>query len=112
MTLPTASFLLAQAAPASPPPGGMLMSFLPFILIMAAMWFLIIAPQRKKQKEHTQMIGAVAVGDEVLTIGGIFGTVTNIKDDRFVVKVADNTRVEILKSAVQTRFPQDDKSKG
>ena len=71
-------------------------------LIFAAMWFLIVAPHRKRQKDLQKMVSQVASGDEVLTSGGLYGVVTNVKDDRFVVKVADNTKVEINKSFIQS----------
>lgn len=96
--------LLAQAESA---PGGGLMSFLPIILIFAAMYFLLIAPQRKKEKKHRQMLAALKVGDKVITIGGVFGTVTAIRDDRVHVKVDDSTRVEMLKSSIQTVREED-----
>jgi preprotein translocase subunit YajC len=97
--------LLAQAAPTSEPapgPGGAgsLMGLLPFVLMFAAMWFLLIAPQRKKQKEHQKLINSLATGDEVLTSGGIYGVVTNVKPDRVIVKIADNTKIEIARSFV------------
>ncbi len=90
--------VLAQQ-PAPGPQGG-LMSFLPFILIFAAMYFLMIAPQRKKQKEHTKMLDALTTGDEVITAGGIYGEITNKKDDRFVIRIADGTKVEIGKAFI------------
>lgn len=100
--LSTVEFL-AQAAPAgSPAPGGGLMTFLPMILLFAAMYFLMIAPQRKKQKEHDKMLKSLESGDEIVTTGGIFGVITNVKEDRFVVRVADNTKIEIGKGFVQT----------
>ena len=71
-----------------------------FGLLFAAMYFLMIAPQRKKQKEHEKMLAALGTGDEVLTNGGIYGTITNVKEDRFVLRIADNTKVEIGKSFV------------
>jgi len=89
--------VLAQQ-PASGPQG--LMSFLPFILIFAAMYFLMIAPQRKKQKEHTKMLDALSTGDEVITVGGIYGEITNKKDDRFVIRIAEGTKVEIGKAFI------------
>ncbi len=76
------------------------MSFLPFVLIFAAMYFLMIAPQRKKQKEHTKMLDALSTGDEVITAGGIYGEITNKKDDRFVIRIADGTKVEIGKAFI------------
>ena len=90
------SFIAQQPAPG---PQG-LMSFLPFILIFAAMYFLMIAPQRKKQKEHVKMLDALSTGDEVITAGGIYGEITNKKDDRFVVRIADGTKVEIGKAFI------------
>jgi len=92
--------IFAEAAPSAPGPGSSLMSFLPFVLMFAAMWFLLIAPQRKKQKEHQKLISSLATGDEVLTSGGIYGTVTNVKPDRIVVKIAENTKIEIARSFV------------
>jgi preprotein translocase subunit YajC len=107
MTSPLASLsILAQtAAPAgAPAPSGMqqLMGFLPMILIFAAMYFLMIAPQRKKQKEHQKMLASLDTGDEVMTSGGIYGEITNKKDDRYVIRIADNTKIEIGKAFVQT----------
>jgi preprotein translocase subunit YajC len=92
--------VLAQAAAA--PAASPLTTFLPFILIIAAMYFLILAPQRKKQKEDEKMRGALQTGDEVMTNGGIFGTITNVKDDRFVLRVGENTKIEVAKAFVQS----------
>lgn len=69
-------------------------------LMFAAMYFLMIAPQRKKQKQHEKMLAALTSGDEIVTSGGIYGTITNVKDDRFVVRIADNTKIEVGKSFV------------
>lgn len=94
------SLFLAQAAPAPSATSG-LMQFLPLILMFAAMYFLIIAPQRKKQKEHEKMLGALAAGDEVITSGGIYGVITQVKEDRFVVRIGgDNAKVEIGKGFI------------
>lgn len=98
-------FLAQTAAPAAAPqpgPGSMLSGILPMVLLFAAMYFLMIAPQRKKQKQHEKMLKELGSGDEIVTTGGIFGTITNVKDDRFVVRIADNTKIEIGKSFVQT----------
>lgn len=78
------------------------MQFLPMILLFAAMYFLMIAPQRKKQKEHEKMLKSLESGDEVVTTGGIYGVITNVKEDRFVVRIAENTKIEIGKAFVQT----------
>ena len=79
---------------------GMEMIFMWF-LILGAMWFFLVAPQRKKQKQHAKLIEELATGDEVVTSSGIYGTITNVKDDRFVVRIAESTKVEIQKSFVQ-----------
>lgn len=79
------------------------MQMLPFILLMVGFWFLLIAPQRKKQKEHQKMITELKPGDRVLTAGGIFGTITMVKKDRFQVKIEDNTRIEVTKSSITAR---------
>jgi preprotein translocase subunit YajC len=96
------SFLAQAAAPAQGGPAQMIVGMLPAILLMGGFYFLFIAPQRKKQKEHEKMLAALQSGDEIITTGGIFGTITNVKDDRFVVRIADNTKVELGKAFVQT----------
>ena len=100
MTILELSFLyqFAQAAP-----GGGLGQFLPILLLFAGMWFLIIAPQRKRQKAHDKMLTELKNGDEIVTSGGIYCTITNVKEDRFVVRIADNTKIEIGKSFVSTK---------
>ena len=95
------SLVIAQA-PVQPSTGsGPMITQLMFLgLMFAAMYFLLIAPQRKKQKEHDRMLAALSTGDEIVTTGGIFGVITNVKDDRFVVRISDNTKVEIGKGFV------------
>ena len=91
----------AGAAQQAAGPFGGLGGMLPFILIIVAMYFLMIAPQRKKQKQHQQMLAALESGDEVLTAGGIFGEITNKREDRFVIRIADGTKVEIARGFIQ-----------
>ena len=100
MALPEISTLLplAQAS------GGGLGQFLPIVLLFLGMWFLIIAPQRKRQKAHDKMLTELKKGDEIITTGGLFGTITRVKDDRFVVEIADNTRVELGKGFVSSKI--------
>ncbi len=69
--------------------------------MFAAMWFLIIAPQRKKQKQHAKMLSELGTGDEIVTAGGIYGEITAKKDDRFVVRIADGVKIEVAKAFVQ-----------
>jgi preprotein translocase subunit YajC len=99
----TIEFLAQTPAPGQPQGPAAWMQILPMVLLFGAMYFFLIAPQRKKQKEHEKMLTALQSGDEVVTTGGLFGVITNVKDDRFVVRVGpDNTRLEIGKSFVQT----------
>ena len=93
------TILAQQAAPAA---GNSLMSLLPIALLFVAMYFLMIAPQRKKQKAHEKMLSELSSGDEVVTTGGIYGTITNVKDDRFVIRIADNTKIEVGKAFIST----------
>jgi preprotein translocase subunit YajC len=75
---------------------------LPLVLMFAAMYFLLIAPQRKKQKEHEKMLAALGNGDEIITTGGLYGTITSVKDDRFIVRIGDNMKVEVGKGFIST----------
>ncbi len=90
---------LAQATP--PGPGGGYGMFIWMGLLFAGMWFLIIAPQRKMQKEHDKMVEELKNGDEIMTKGGVYGVVVNVKKDRVAVKVANNTNIEVAKPFVQ-----------
>lgn len=89
---------LAQAAP-----GGGLGQFLPIVLLFVGMWFLIIAPQRKRQKAHDKMLSELKKGDLIVTSGGIHGTITQVSADRLTVQIAENTKVELGKSFVASK---------
>jgi preprotein translocase subunit YajC len=92
--------LLAQAAPSAPEQPPALFQFLPLIIIAVLFYFLLIRPQQKKQKEHQQLVTSVKTGDKVTTSGGIHGIVANVKETTFLVKVADNVKIEFDKSAI------------
>jgi preprotein translocase subunit YajC len=80
--------------------GNMLVQLIPFVVIFAIFYLLIILPARKKQKQHQNMIGSLKGGERIITAGGIYGTVTRVLDDRFVIQVDGNTKIEITKSSV------------
>ena len=88
--------------PAAGGSGGGLLSFLPFLLIFAVIYFLMLRPQMKKQKQQQQMLSQLKAGDEIVTIGGIHGTIAGIrdKDNALIVKVGDNHKLVIDRSAV------------
>ena len=76
--------------------------FLPMILIFVVFWFFLIRPQRKKDKEAQQMLKNLKVGDRICTIGGIYGTITRIKDDVLTVEVGDaKTQMVLARWAVK-----------
>ncbi|MCR5171566.1 MAG: preprotein translocase subunit YajC [Treponema sp.] len=91
---------LLQAAQGAPQQQNLLMSVVPFILIIAIFYFFIIRPQNKKQKETEKMINALKKGDKVVTIGGIHGVVSSTKEKTIIVKVDSNTSIEFNRSAI------------
>jgi preprotein translocase subunit YajC len=92
--------IFAQAAPGGGGMGGMLLTF---GLMFAVMYFLIIRPQQKRQKEHQKMLDAVKKGDRVVTNGGLHGVVKDVRDDTLLVKIAENTVVELSRGALASR---------
>ncbi len=98
----------AEAAPAAQQQGGSFTPFIIMLLFIGAMYFFMIAPQRKRQKQHEQMLNELQTGDNIVTIGGIFGKITNKTDKTFTIKVSDNTKIEILKSAVSSKIGEKD----
>lgn len=95
----------AQAAGA----GGLessLTSFLPIILMFVVLYFLMIRPQMKRQKEQRAMMDALAKGDEVVTVGGMLGRVTRVADAYVTLDVANGTEVVVQKAAVATLLPK------
>ena len=102
MLIPSA---YAQAA-ATPGAESSLMSFLPIILMFVVLYFLMIRPQMKRQKEQKAMIDALAKNDEVVTVGGILGTVTKVSEGYVTVEIAGNTEVVVQKSAVSMLLPK------
>ena len=92
----------AAPNPNQPPAVQMISSFLPIALIFVVFYFVLIRPQQKKQKETQKMIDSLRSGDKIVTTGGILGTVTNVKEKTVVVRIADNVKVEMLRSAIQT----------
>jgi preprotein translocase subunit YajC len=77
-----------------------IMNLVPLIFIFVVFYFFLIRPQQKKQKEHQRMIGELKKNDEVVTSGGIHGTIVNVKDNTFVVRVDENAKIEIDKYSV------------
>ncbi|MCC6864918.1 MAG: preprotein translocase subunit YajC [Ignavibacteria bacterium] len=77
-------------------------SLLPFVLIIAVFYFLILRPQQKRQKERQKLLEGVKKGDKIITSSGIHGSVEGVEDDSILVKIADNVKVKMDKSAIGT----------
>ena len=77
------------------------------VLMFAAFYFLLIRPQRKRQKEHQSFIEELKTGDKVITIGGIFGEIDSVGEQDFVLKVEDGTRVKFLKNSIMGKQQTD-----
>lgn len=87
--------------------GSMMTTVIMFVAIILIFYFLIIRPQKKRDKETKAMLDAMKKGDKIVTIGGIHGTVVTVKDQTVVIKVDDNTRIEFTKTAISTVLNKD-----
>lgn len=99
----------AQTAPAAAGGGDMqssLMSMLPLVLMFVVLYFVMIRPQMKRQKEHRTMIDALAKGDEIATAGGVLGKVTKLGDNYLSVEIAQGVEVQVQRSAVVLVLPK------
>ena len=98
------SSAIAQTAPAAAAGGGDMMSsltgMLPLVLMFVVLYFVMIRPQMKRQKEHRAMIEAIAKGDEVATAGGIVGKVTRLSEGFLHIEIANGVEVQLQRSAV------------
>ena len=82
--------------------GNPLMQLMPIIIIFVIFYFLLIRPQKKAQDDHKKMVTSLKKNDEVITNGGIHGTITNVKDNTVVLKIDDNVKIEVQKIAIAT----------
>jgi preprotein translocase subunit YajC len=95
-----ALFLAQTQAPASPGAGGALPSILMFLPLIVIMYYVMIRPQMKRQKEQARLVSALKTGDRVVTSSGIHGLISNVKDKTVIVKIADNVKIEMEKTSV------------
>ena len=103
------SSAFAQTAPAAATGGDMqstLMNMLPLVLMFVVLYFVMIRPQMKKQKEHKAMIDALAKGDEVATAGGLLGKVAKLADNAVTLEIATGVEVQLQRSAVVQVLPK------
>ncbi len=98
---------IAMMAPSQPgQPQSPFAMIVPMALMIAIFYFILIRPQQRREKERRAMLEAIKVGDRVLFGGGLLGIVTGIKDKTFTIKIADNVRVEVVRSAVTQVIPK------
>jgi preprotein translocase subunit YajC len=83
-----------------------LMSFAPLILMFVVLYFLMIRPQMKRQKDLRNMLAAVAKGDEVVTSGGLVGKINKVSDAYVSIEIADNVEITVQKGAITTVLPK------
>jgi len=99
--------LYAMGAPGAQQSGNPLLSLLPFVLIIVVMYFLMIRPQAKKQREKNKMLQELQPGDEILTIGGLYGKIEGVKDKNIlIVKIAKDVKIYIARSAVADKVTE------
>ena len=93
-----AGFVLAMAAP--PNGANPLVQLIPFALVLAIFYFIILRPMHKRQKKVQEFLSALKVGDRVVTSGGIFGSITKIGDASVQLQIAQNVRIEVARNAI------------
>jgi preprotein translocase subunit YajC len=98
----------AQTAAGAADPGimGSLTTFAPIIIMFVVMYFIMIRPQQKRQKEAKSMMDALAKGDEVITVGGVLGRVSKVSEAYVTIEVAAGTEIVVQKNAVTTLLPK------
>jgi preprotein translocase subunit YajC len=96
----------AQAAPAAAAGGSSLTSLLPLVLMFVVLYFIMIRPQMKRQKEHKAMIEAIGKGDEVVTGGGLMGKVTKVAENQIGLEIAAGVEVQCQRSSVVQVLPK------
>ena len=93
-------FLAQTQSPAPSTSGGGIAFFVPFIFIFIIIYFVMIRPQKKRQEQQQKLVTSLKTGDRVITNAGIHGLISNVKDTTVIVKVADNVKIEMEKSAI------------
>ncbi|MBC7500532.1 MAG: preprotein translocase subunit YajC [Herminiimonas sp.] len=96
----------ANAQSLIPGMDGNLASFLPIILMFVVLYFLMIRPQMKRQKEQKSMMDALGKGDEVVTAGGILGRITKVAEGYLTIEIATGTEIVVQKNAITTLLPK------
>ena len=80
------------------------------VLMMVVFYFMLIRPQKRRADQHRDLVGSLGVGDEIVTIGGMFGTVSSMDDEALLLEVAPGTTLRVLKTAVARRIIEEDET--
>ena len=86
--------------------GGGLLGLLPIVLIFVLFYFLLIRPQQKRQKQHKEMVNNLKKGDEVVTVGGTLGKITDVGENFVTLAITDSVEIKVQRHAVQTMMPK------
>jgi len=92
--------MLAMGSTGQGGAGGFLASMLPIIAMIAILWFLLIRPQQKEQQKHREMVKNLRKGDEVVTVGGLYGRIMSLDAEKVSLKIADEVKVDVERSKV------------
>lgn len=98
----------AEAAAQAPgaPPAAAAFDWILIVGMVVLFYFFLIRPQNKRAKEHRELIGALAKGDEVVTSGGMLGKISKVTDDYVVVEIANNLEIKLQKNSIQASLPK------
>src|SRR5580765_4623266 len=91
-----------------PPRRRLVFQYLFILVLLALVWFMLIRPQRRRQQEAQRLLESIGVGKEIVTAGGLYGTVTSIEDDEVRVEIADGVEVRVAKRAVAGVVSEDE----
>ena len=95
-----AGFVLAMAAPPNQAANPLLIQLIPFALVLAIFYFIILLPMKKRQKKVQEFLSALKVGDRVVTSGGIFGAITKLNENSVQLQIAQNVKVDVARTAI------------
>jgi preprotein translocase subunit YajC len=85
---------------------GGIMAFAPLLIIMVIFYVLLILPAQRRQKKTTEMLGALKNGDKVITTGGVFGTIVGLEGDSIQLRIAEQVKIKVLRSAISGLQPE------
>ena len=95
----------------SPEAMNAVMTWAPAILMVALLYFLLLRPQKKEQKRRTAMLDSLKTGDRIVTIGGLYGTLTEIQERIVKLKIADHVEIEMARSSIHANITQEEQAK-